>query len=292
MTSIARFNQPYYLLRPGFLLRRLREGDGGGDTAVVELPWGDPIQVETTESIGRVIQSNGVYDLAVTEALMRLADPGELALDIGANIGYMTSALAFAVGSGGRVICFEPHPAVFAELEANVARWTARPRIDARNLALSATPGKLALTLNETFTDNRGSASLEGDGGGPEVDVARLDAELDGATVGVMKIDVEGHEASVIEGAAEALAAHRIRDIVFEEHGSYPAPSATLLEGHGYTIFALDRNFFGPRLERPGAEHQAGGEAPNLLATVDPGRVRKRLGSRGWHCLRPRRRAA
>ena len=62
------------------------------------------------ETIGRAILRLGVYDLCVSESICRLLDPGESAIDVGANLGYMTSLMAAKAGKCGSVESFEPHP--------------------------------------------------------------------------------------------------------------------------------------------------------------------------------------
>ncbi len=79
------FLLPEYLLRPTQILRRLAFRPHAD--AVLTLPWNCTITASSAEDIGRAIATQGVYDLPVTEALLRLTDPGETALDIGANIG-------------------------------------------------------------------------------------------------------------------------------------------------------------------------------------------------------------
>jgi FkbM family methyltransferase len=49
-------------------------------------------------------------------------EPGR-AVDVGANIGYMTSLMAHKVGLSGKVIAFEPHPAIYKRLVNNVQDW-------------------------------------------------------------------------------------------------------------------------------------------------------------------------
>ena len=48
----------------------------------------------------------GIYDLIVTEILWRLINKGEIAVDVGANIGYMTSLMAAKVASSGKVYSY------------------------------------------------------------------------------------------------------------------------------------------------------------------------------------------
>ena len=54
---------------------------------------------------------------------MRLADRGDTAIDVGANIGYMSLVFALSVGPQGRVFSFEPCPAVLPILSMNVNNW-------------------------------------------------------------------------------------------------------------------------------------------------------------------------
>ena len=61
-----------------------------------------------------------MYETEVTESLWRLARVGDLAVDVGANIGYMTSILAVKAGARGKINSFEPHPTIFQRLRLNV----------------------------------------------------------------------------------------------------------------------------------------------------------------------------
>ena len=96
--------KPEYLWRPGQVLRRLAFRPSGQITSL-SLPWHCTISACSAEAIGRSIATQGVYDLPLTEAIVRLADPGDTALDLGANIGYCTLVLALSVGPLGRVVC-------------------------------------------------------------------------------------------------------------------------------------------------------------------------------------------
>src|SRR5947207_4362897 len=80
----------------------------------------------------------GDFDPWVDRTLRRLARPGEVALDIGANIGATSLVLARAVGPRGRVVAFEPHPANVVLLRANLSANTLS-MVDVHELALSDT---------------------------------------------------------------------------------------------------------------------------------------------------------
>ena len=101
-------------------------------------------------------------DLRVSEALWRLTDCGETAIDIGANIGYMTRLLAFRVGRQGRVLAFEPQPKLVNILTENVDAWRCETgaTIEVHPLALSDHEGEALLGIPDDFDQNHGLTHL------------------------------------------------------------------------------------------------------------------------------------
>jgi FkbM family methyltransferase len=293
--SLARaLNQPEYVFRPKQVLVRLRSGRRSATVTrdiVVQLPWRLELGVRTTDAVGHTVERTGVYDPAVSETLVRLTDTGDLAVDVGANVGYMTSLLALLVGGEGRVVCFEPQPDVCADLGANVLRWRRQglaADIDVRCEAVSNTSGT-GLFTRPPPGENRGGAFVPSTVASipPEelqdVVFVRLDDVFDPQTVpiGMLKIDVERHELSVLQGSERLLARHAIRDIVFEENREYPNPVTELLEAHGYTLFKLDHTLLGPWIGEPHSRRWPIDD-PSYLATGEPQRAVARLRRRGW----------
>jgi FkbM family methyltransferase len=257
------------------------------------LRWGQTITV-FPDHLGRALIIGGIVDLPLTESIHRLLDPGGVAADVGANIGYVTGLMATRLGPGGTVLAFEPHPTVFELLERNVTRWNEDPSIatvEARRLAVSNEPGRGRLSGGGETNVHMGLASLRNgaETGGPsdfDVELAKLDDLLGERRLELVKIDVEGHEREVLEGAEKLLAERRIRDVVFEDHGMYPTPAMTLLEELGMSVFTLKHSLLGPRAH-PAREGPApaGWPGPNYLATLDPARASARLAPRGWRSL-------
>ncbi len=277
-------NRPYYLFRPTQVVRRLAMLAGRNPSDVV-LPWGMSIRFDPGEAVGSSIARTGLYDVTVCEALFRLADPGELAVDVGANIGVMTSVLAHRVGLGGEVIAVEPHPATSERLAVNVERWRDAGTITVVRRAISDRSGT---TWLRNPTPDVGTATLRGGGEAvAEVACVSLDELLGVRSVGVLKLDVEGHEEAVLRGAREALAGRRIRDVVFEDLGQPPTAVTRLLEEAGYSVYKLDCRPLRLTLAGidPPARHRVW-EPPSYLATLDALRAHARIGSWGWHALR------
>lgn len=256
----------------------------------LSLPWHCTISARSAEIIGRCIATHGLYDLPLTEAIMRLTDAGDTALDLGANIGYMTLVLARSAGPEGRVLCFEPNPALLPILRTNVNNWNSLQvaPIQIETFAISDRNGGGVLGFPDDYVRNQGLASLELKKDGVPVHVRRLDSmEINRA--GIMKLDVEGHEAAVLMGAEKLLARKQIRDILFEEHGSYPARSHQILLEHRYHIFRVTGSIWRPLLLPPEALPRRTflppTYPPTYLATADPSRAHTRFASWGWGAL-------
>jgi FkbM family methyltransferase len=279
------FLKPEYLFRPGQILRRLLFKPSN-DSAPLPLPWNCTINACTAEVLGRSIATQGVYDLPVTEAIMRLTDAGDTAFDVGANIGYMTLVLAMSVGPRGRVVSFEPSPNVLPTLRMNVSNWKSLQiaPVEIKTFALSDRDGEGRLGFPAYCNQNWGVASLEVEEAGIPVKRCRLDS-LESGGAAVMKVDVEGHEAAVFSGAENLLARKLIRDIVFEEHHPYPARSHQILLEHGYRIFRLARSAWRPLLLPADAPPRQRYLPSNFVATTDSSRAESRCRPQGWRAL-------
>ena len=291
--------KPEYLFHPGQAVHRLLRGrERGREFERVVLPWGTPLLIRPNEAIGQAIWRTGVYDVVVSEAILRLAESGETAVDVGANIGVMTSAMGVAVGVAGRVVCFEPHPGLSVELSDNIAQWREGlgwEQVERSELALSEHPGKACLLASARFDANRGTATLSSLSGGEgeatsqfHVVATTLDLALgSAATIELLKVDVEGHELEVFRGASSLLSSGRVRDIIFEEYHSYPSPVTHALESYGYRVFLIRKGLLGPVLQSPYDRRlQLHWETPNYLATKQADRAIEKLGPIGWQSLR------
>lgn len=291
---LNRLLKPEYVYRPRQLVRRLLAQKERGFVSAT-LPWGSSIRVSCDDNVGSQIVALGLYDLVVTETLWRLCDPGEIAIDIGANIGYTSFVMAHRIGDGS-LRAFEPHPVLFKELQANLIslqQQGCRAELQSYQLALGPSAGELPLNVPKDFAYHRGESSLAAPTHGEFADaavpvpVAKLDAMLgDQDSVGVIKMDVEGFEIEVLRGAERVFRHHRVRDCVFEEHHEYPTQVTSWFESHGYEVFRLDRRFSGPRLLRPDSTVPRTTWTPtNFVATIDSERLKQRVSRSGWNCL-------
>lgn len=147
----------------------------------------------------------GAYERRLSRHVGGILRAGDVAFDVGSHLGYFGILMANAVGRDGRVVCFEPDPALHETLEQNVERNRALIPADVSvaRLAIGGRRGKTAFETGGHSTRGRLS-----DSGDVEVDVVTLDDAVDRfGTPRFVKVDVEGGEVEVLAGAAALLRA-------------------------------------------------------------------------------------
>ena len=283
--------RPEFLYRPAQIFARLKYAVAppAGD-CIITMPWRHALAVDAGELHGRALLTHGVVDLALTEIIWRLLDEGDVAVDIGANIGSLTSAMVRRVGCRGTVIAFEPHPMTRARLSGNVERWQAKgsASVIVREEAVSSHVGKAFLSEPKGFQANSGLARIDQNSDGMEVKTITFDQAFAAfATVNLVKIDVEGNEAQVLAGMNSSLQHGKIQHLIFEDFDSLPSAKCIALEALGYTTFLIRRTIRGPALvathEQPSATP---GDPPNVFATLHPEIAQEKLVRKGYSCLR------
>jgi FkbM family methyltransferase len=147
----------------------------------------------------------------------RCLQPGGTAIDVGANVGVHTLAMAKAVDGGGRVIACEPSPNFHKELIANV-KLNSLSNVTVHQVAVLAKSGPVTLHIP---SDSRHAAGASLDPrmhdhlrSSQAVDVAGTTIDELVATDGLhhvdlIKIDVEGFDAAVLAGARDVLTRDR-----------------------------------------------------------------------------------
>jgi FkbM family methyltransferase len=142
-----------------------------------------------------------IYERHEIALIRRFCQPGQVVVDIGANVGLYTALAGRLVGPSGAVFSFEPDPESFSFLQQTV-RLNRLGNTHLVNAAVSRTTGRARLYRS---TENRGDSRLyeyEGSDGSLEVDTLCLDEYLEAKAVGevhVIKVDVQGYEGVVID---------------------------------------------------------------------------------------------
>ena len=190
--------------------------------------WGVTWKLDLQEGIDLAIFLFGVFERRTVLACRRHLRPGDTAIDVGANIGSHTLHLARYVGSRGRVFAFEPTAFAHQKLLANIAlNPTLSARIIAEQIMLvDAAERALAPQLYSSWPLTAG-APVHAKHLGRLMDTAgaravSLDEYVESArvsSVALIKVDVDGHECSVLRGAIGAIT--RFRPVIVMEVAPY-----------------------------------------------------------------------
>ena len=190
--------------------------------------------------IGRLIEAYGEYFESEVDAFRRFLAPGDVALDIGANIGVHTLALAEIVGPSGAVIAFEPQRYVFQGLCANVA-LNSLTNVHCVNAAVGDVAARLHFAdPDPRVPNNFGGAGLDALAAAPHaLPVAQLvlDDYLAGWRPRLIKVDVEGMEAAVLRGGQRLIDAARPVLYVENDRADRSGDLIRLLLGFRYRVF-------------------------------------------------------
>ncbi len=157
--------------------------------------------------------------------------PGDWAIDVGANVGQYTKRFSDLVGPSGRVVAFEPVSATFELLSANAARF-ANANVTLLNLAASDATRLASMNIPrfDTGLVNYYQAAISAEATEFEIMTCSIDSLALPHRVRVLKIDAEGHDAVVLNGARSLLA--RDHPTVIIESVSLEV--VALMEGLGY----------------------------------------------------------
>lgn len=198
------------------LARRL----GTAPVGLLEMPDGTRLYHDPADYVSRSLYHGG-YERAERWAARQLIRPGGVVVDVGANVGVYTQMASLLVGSRGRVVAFEPGPALprlrqtVAGL-ANVEIVPAAAGDGARSAVLFVPAHQSGLASLRDGADNVDGCS---------VSVVRLDDHpaVPAGEIDFVKIDVEGYESQVLSGAAGLYRQGRVRATLVEVSPSFGA---------------------------------------------------------------------
>lgn len=206
------------------------------------------LAVFSHDLIGSRVNAYGIYeeeelDLLTTWLVSKNYDPNKICVDIGANIGNHS---VYFSRFFKKVVAFEPNPRVYRLLSINSELSS---NIDCHMLALSDKNGQSLMSFESI---NLGGASIkQHNSEGTVVETKKLDDIFFDHPIGLMKIDVEGHEEKVLRGAANLIEQFKPL-ILFEQHiedfTDGKSPSIEFLRELGYSKFAIAE--FSPKVSR------------------------------------------
>jgi FkbM family methyltransferase len=168
--------------------------------------------------------------------------PGMQAVDVGANLGVYTLAMARAIGQGGRVWAYEPTPDTADTLQCNL-ELNGAANVAVQRAAVSDKEGSIAFATGvhpETNAVAAVGVAAEGVIECAAVTLDRIAREQDWSAVDFVKIDVEGHECEAIRGGAKFFASASPL-LMFEVRDSdkVKMDAIDLVMAMGYDVYRL-----------------------------------------------------
>lgn len=188
-----------YILRKKYLLAKERK-------------YHSLFKFKTEDVIGRHIYKRGQYETHISDFIANqvLFEPGDIALDIGANIGWYSILFNKLMPAGSKIIAFEPDPLNYELLTQNIALNHAE-NVQACQFALSNKKETKKLYLYSNKNLGRHSLlDINDDSHFVEVETRVLDDELQNMGINfedikIAKIDIEGYEYFALQGAGKVL---------------------------------------------------------------------------------------
>ena len=205
--------------------------------------------LENSDMISKVMRFYGEWAENSLEVMRLFLQEGDVAIDVGANIGTLTIALAEAVGESGKVFAYEGQRQVFYNLCTNIM-LNSKANIFAFRSLIGDKKGNLTLTDEfgqlEGKTINRGSISfteqmnsdIQPKIGCDKINMSTLDDELENLnSVKLIKIDAEGAEPAILRGAAKTIRRHS--PVIYLECGSEKLyqEEMPILKSFGYRCY-------------------------------------------------------
>ena len=201
------------------------------------------------------------FEAGPIDRLREFVPEGSLVIDVGANVGFFSLRFARWVGDRGKVIAIEPEQHNYASLLEAVERQGFSSRVEALQAVAAATRGEILLEINPLHPADH---KISRDGTGLPVRAVTLDELVQGKSgprPALLKIDVQGAEMMVLEGAGGILRQTapalfiELHEAGLNSFGSSIAELLGYLSEYGYEPYWLARN--GPHRQTSAPEIHA-----------------------------------
>lgn len=197
--------------------------------------------------LSRDIAFHKIWEPEITKLVKEIIKKDQIVIDVGANIGYFTTLFSKLVGKTGKVHSFEPAPINFEILKKNVSVNNLQ-NVLTYQIAASNVSDKQDLYLstwnygdNRLFEKPRDERDLEREK--IQVDTIRLD-EIVQEKINFIKIDVQGFEWQVIDGAKKLIDNNDDIRIIFEFTPQLLKLNGVKPEDFLYRLLEMDFNIY------------------------------------------------
>jgi FkbM family methyltransferase len=217
-------------------------------------------------------EAHQLYEPEVSALMIQVLSQGDIVVDVGANCGFFTVLAGTLVGPNGHVVAIEPAPANIAKLRKNLES-NKLANVSVIDGVAAAQSGSMNLHVN---SDTGAGHALWDPGQFPANEKSRanpktisvaattIDAECHQrslSTPKLIKIDTEGAEQRVLEGAFGLLSGCKVPFVIVELHefglaklGCTQQSLRKFMEDLGYSTFGLYNSCSLPKLVPPGTQ--------------------------------------
>lgn len=221
----------------------------GADAAMARLEDGHHIFVDPQDqTVGNHLIAHGYWEKWIHHAVCRLISPGDRIVEVGANLGYYTLAMAVMAGANGHITAFEGNPRLCRLIQRTIEFNGYAGRVDIRNQAATDVAGTLAFSISRA--NSGGGHAMVHPGHLPaemeriEVEGVRLDDTIQGE-VDFLRMDAEGSEPLILRGAERLLQNPNLTVVmewdVFQMSGRASVPELVdWLAGMGFRFWRIE----------------------------------------------------
>jgi FkbM family methyltransferase len=192
-------------------------------TALTTLHDGQLIFVDPTdEQLTPSIVAYGLWEFWIERVIRKLLRPGDRVIDVGANVGYYTLVMSSVIGPKGRLDAFEANPRMARLLRRTVSCSGRSEFVSVHEKIVADRAGVMHLNVSDRFA-GAGNVAENGWGIGEDTEVVeceavRLDDLAPEGAVDLLRIDTEGSEVLILNGAMGILARSPTIKLCIEWH--------------------------------------------------------------------------
>lgn len=217
-----------------------------------ECRFGKVIYNDKDTYIGKAFEKYGEYSQLEVDFLSQLVRPGDIILDVGANIGGLTMPFSQLVGENGRVFAFEPQRWIFYMLCGNIAINNMN-NVYCINCAVGETEGSMEVPeIDYSHEGNYGNVTLGENKNWDDKGILKYVVPLitlDKVPVNkcnLIKIDVEGMELGVLKGGRKFIEKYKPFLYIENDREDNEEKVESLLKEMNYEVFNHSPDMYNP----------------------------------------------
>lgn len=183
--------------------------DAAGFNCMIKGKYGYVLFNKNDMYVGKSFENYGEFSEGEAQLFSQICTKGDIIIDVGANIGAHTLVFSKLVGNTGRVYAFEPQRVVFQTLCANMALNSIQ-NTECYQMGISSESKTVLIPdIRYDLEANHGGFQIRNFKKGIQTPVDTIDNQLELPRLKLIKIDVEGMESDVVEGARKTISKHK-----------------------------------------------------------------------------------